>query len=290
MGPFPRTFEEGMVVPSKRGSRNRTARRASLQTWVDRVRSSKRQARAGASAKPSASGTRRTRIGKRQSSLAPRTVVVGTLCLVAAAALVMSRNSSVVNWVAEVDARGNVQRLERVDDFDPAQIATPAADTPVSPRPSTRTMSLTPTLEPEPKGAAPASAAYEFAPAPAVPAEPAPRIVPASLRTTEAEPAPASAPPSNEQTEAPVPATIVGCLERDADTFMLKNVSGADAPKSRSWKSGFLRKKSSNVALVDRAGLSNRLSTYVGRRIETTGALADREMHVKTLRVLGACE
>ena len=87
-----------------------------------------------------------------------------------------------------------------------------------------------------------------------------------------------------------MPATIVGCLERDADTFWLKNVSGADAPKSRSWKSGFLRKKSSNVALVDRAGLSNRLSTYVGRRIETTGALTEREMHVKTLRVLGACE
>ena len=122
-------------MPSKRGTSSRTSRRASLQTWVNRVRSSKRQARAGASSKPSASGTRRTRVGKRQSSLAPRTVVVGTLCLVAAAALVMSRNSSVVNWVAEVDASGNIQRLEQVDNFDPSQMTTPvdAATSPLVP-------------------------------------------------------------------------------------------------------------------------------------------------------------
>jgi hypothetical protein len=277
-------------VPSKRGNGSRTSRRPSLRTYLDdRVRSSKRRARAGSSAKPSASGTRRTRVGKRPSSLAPRTVVVGTLCLVAAAALVMSRNSSVVNWVAEVDGSGNVQRLERVDNFDPAQMTT-ASDAPVSSHPLPRTTSLTSTTELEPKRAEPASAPYQFAPVPAAPAEPTPRMVTASLRSTEAEPEPASAPPANEQAEAAVPATIVGCLERDADTFWLKNVSGADAPKSRSWKSGFLRKKSSNVALVDRAGLSNRLSTYVGRRIETTGALTEREMHVKTLRVLGACE
>ena len=214
--------------------------------------------------------------------------MVGTLCLVAAAALVMSRNSSVVNWVAEVDASGNVQRLERVDNFDPSQMVTPA-NTPGSLRPSPRATSLTSTPEPEPKRAEPAPATYEFAPA-AAPAEPAPRMVSASLRSTEVEPEPASASPANEQAAATVPATIVGCLAREADAFWLKNVSGADAPKSRSWKSGFLRKKSSNVALVDRGGLSNRLATYVGRRIETTGALADREMHVKTLRVLGACE
>jgi hypothetical protein len=268
------------------------SRRASLRTLVDRVRSSKRQARAGSSAKPSASGTRRTRVAERQSTLAPRTVVVGTLCLVAAAALVMSRNSSVVNWVAEVDAKGNVQRLEQVDSFDPTQITTPD-DTAAPQRLTPRATSLAPAPAPEVKRAAPASTANDFAPAPAAPAEAAPRMVTASLRSTEvaAEPsAPApSAPPANEQASAAVPATITGCLEHDADTFWLKGVSGADAPKSRSWKSGFLRKKSSNVALVDKAG-GSRLASYVGRRIETNGALIDREMHVKSLRVLGACD
>ena len=267
------------------------SRRASLQTWVDRVRSSKRQARAGSSAKPSASGTRRTRVAKRQSTLAPRTVVVGTLCLVAAAALVMSRNSSIVNWVAEVDASGNVQRLERVDNFDPSQITTPE-NTAVPQRLSPRATSLAPAPAPEVKRTGPASSGYDFAPA-AAPAEPAPRMVTASLRSTEVEAEPAapapSAPPANEQASAAVPATITGCLAHEADTFWLKGVSGADAPKSRSWKSGFLRKKSSNVALVDKAG-GSRLAAYVGRRVETNGALVDREMHVKSLRVLGACD
>ena len=274
-------------MPSKRGNRNRPARRVSLRTLVARVASSKREARTRASSTPSASGTRRTRVGKRQSSLAPRTVVVGTLCLVAAAALVMSRNSSVVNWVAEVDANGNVQRLERVDNFDPSQMTTPA-NAVTSPRPSSRATSFTSAPEPESKRAEPASAAYEFAPAPEASSEP--RIVTASLRSTEVEPEAPSAPPANEQAEVAVPATITGCLQRAADTFWLKDVSGTDAPKSRSWKSGFLRKKSSNVELVDRGGLTSRLATYVGRRIETTGALADREMRVKSLRVLGACE
>jgi len=279
-------------VPSKRGNRNRTSRRSSLQMWVDRVRSSKRQARAGASAKPSASGTRRTRIAKRQSTLAPRTVVVGTLCVVAAAALVMSRKTSVINWVAEVDASGNVQHLERVDTFEPAAAAAFAVPAPanetVSPRPA-RSVSMTAT-EPAPKYVEPAPTAYQFTKAPEAAPESQPKLVPASLRTTESEPEPAAPSPSSQQAAAAVPATIIGCLEQNENTFWLKNVSGDDAPKSRSWKSGFLRKKSTNVALVDRGGLSNRLATYVGRRIETTGALADHEMHVKTLRVLGACE
>src|SRR5438552_2533587 len=34
-------------------------------------------------------------------------------------------------------------------------------------------------------------------------------------------------------------ATITGCLEKHGDGFQLKDTSGADAPKARSWKSGF---------------------------------------------------
>jgi hypothetical protein len=218
--------------------------------------------------------------------------VVGTLCLVAAAALVMSRQSSIVNWVAEVDASGNVQRLERVDTFDPAAPTAPAsapANDTVSPRPS-RSAPMTAAAQPAPKHVEPAPAAYQFAQAPEAAPESQARLVPASLRTTDSEPEPAAPSPSSEQAAAAVPATIAGCLERDADTFWLKNVSGDDAPKSRSWKSGFLRKKSPPVELVDRGGVASRLATYVGRRIETTGALADREMRVKTLRVLGPCE
>ena len=275
-------------MPSKRGNRNRTARRASLSSLVDRVRSSSRRTRVAA--KPSAAGTRRSRVAKRQSSLAPRTVVVGTLCVVAAAALVMSRQSSVVNWIAEVDAAGNIQRVEQVDHFDPADVTLPETKE-VAPKASTRAVSLTTTPAPaptrEPARVAPAPAT--LAPEPA-PVEPAPKMVAASLRSTEVEPEPAASPSAaSEHAEVAVPATIAGCLERNDDSFWLKDTSGADAPKSRSWKSGFLRKKSSTVAVTDK-GATNRLAAYVGRRIETTGVLVDREMRIKTLRVLGSCD
>lgn len=83
--------------------------------------------------------------------------------------------------------------------------------------------------------------------------------------------------------------TVAGCLARDDDAFMLKNVSGDAAPKSRSWKSGFLRKKSNSIELIDDARTS-RLGSYVGKRIEATGVLEEREMHVKALRVQGDCD
>jgi len=95
--------------------------------------------------------------------------------------------------------------------------------------------------------------------------------------------------PSPSSDAWPAPLTITGCLERDDNAFRLTDASGVGVPKSRSWKSGFLRKKSSTVAVTDR-GATNRLAAYVGRRIETTGVLVDREMRIKTLRVLGACD
>ena len=95
--------------------------------------------------------------------------------------------------------------------------------------------------------------------------------------------------PVAEAEEPATPVTLAGCVERNGDGFSLKNASGEGAPASRSWKSGFLRKRSQSVALIDR-GYTHRLATYVGQRVETTGVLADREMRVKTLRVLGACE
>lgn len=76
--------------------------------------------------------------------------------------------------------------------------------------------------------------------------------------------------------------TITGCLERDADTFRLKDTSGVDAPKSRSWKSGFLRRGSARIEVIDAANSLN-LPSHVGQRISVTGMLVDREMHAHSL-------
>lgn len=76
--------------------------------------------------------------------------------------------------------------------------------------------------------------------------------------------------------------TITGCLARKDQAFRLKDARGDDAPKSRSWKTGFLRKRSADVAVIDAANRL-RLSNYVGQRVALTGTLDDREMHARSL-------
>jgi hypothetical protein len=83
--------------------------------------------------------------------------------------------------------------------------------------------------------------------------------------------------------------TITGCLTLDEETFWLKDTSGTDAPQSRSWRSGFLKKRSSQIALVD-ATNALKLPDHVGQRVAATGVLVNREMRVHSLhRVATSC-
>ncbi len=85
------------------------------------------------------------------------------------------------------------------------------------------------------------------------------------------------------------PVTISGCLERSDETFHLKDTAGADAPKSRSWKSGFLKKGSASIEVVD-AAHRLKLPDHVGQRVSVTGRLVDREMQVRSLqRIAASC-
>jgi hypothetical protein len=82
--------------------------------------------------------------------------------------------------------------------------------------------------------------------------------------------------------------TISGCLDFDGKSAWLKDTSGDDAPRARSWRSGFLRKRSSRIALVD--GPSS-AKAYDGRLVSVTGVLVDREMRVSSLKpIAGDCE
>ena len=85
------------------------------------------------------------------------------------------------------------------------------------------------------------------------------------------------------------PVTVTGCLERTDDGFRMKETSGADAPKSRSWKSGFLKKGSAALDVVDPAH-SLHLAEHVGRRVSVTGTMVDREMRARSIRRLGSCK
>jgi hypothetical protein len=95
--------------------------------------------------------------------------------------------------------------------------------------------------------------------------------------------------PSKAAVQTVTSVTITGCLANDEDTFLLKDTSGADAPKSRSWRSGFLKKRPATIELFD-ATNALRLPSYVGQRVAATGMLVNHEMRAHSLqRVAASC-
>jgi hypothetical protein len=83
--------------------------------------------------------------------------------------------------------------------------------------------------------------------------------------------------------------TITGCLEStvEGDQFRLTDTQGADAPKARGWRSGFLKKRSAPVALVEPPDRTL-LQQHVGHRVVATGQLTNRDLHLRTLDSAGA--
>ena len=76
--------------------------------------------------------------------------------------------------------------------------------------------------------------------------------------------------------------TLTGCIEKRGDSFRLTDTDGADAPRSRSWKSGFFRKGTVALDLVD--GAQTAPSRHVGERVVVTGTLDDHELTLRSLR------
>jgi hypothetical protein len=83
--------------------------------------------------------------------------------------------------------------------------------------------------------------------------------------------------------------TLTGCLEPHHDGFQLKDASGDAAPKSRSWKSGFLKKGTPALDVVD-STKRLKLKDHLGQRVSVTGVLVDREMQARTMKSVGTCE
>ncbi len=105
-------------------------------------------------------------------------------------------------------------------------------------------------------------------------------------RPREAAEAPADeVEPSTGVTTGPMPmvVTLTGCLARSDNAFRLNDTTGVNVPKARSWKSGFLTKRSASIAIVpDSSELP--LAKHIGSRVTLSGTLIDREMRVRTLR------
>jgi hypothetical protein len=91
------------------------------------------------------------------------------------------------------------------------------------------------------------------------------------------------------ESAGPAPVTLTGCLEMSVnrDAFRLSDTDGADAPRARTWRTGFLTKRPIPVALVQ-APDPHDLQVQVGKRVAATGLLIDRELKVSSVRVVGA--
>jgi len=119
------------------------------------------------------------------------------------------------------------------------------------------------------------------------PAAPAPKRASAGtdLVALNAPAAPAEKPAADK----PATVTLTGCLERNDQSFRLRDTTGADVPTSRSWKTGFITKRKASVTVADKANRL-KLQSHVGQRVKVTGTLVDREMQVRSLeRIAASC-
>ena len=100
---------------------------------------------------------------------------------------------------------------------------------------------------------------------------------------------PASAPADPKKTATPT-VTLTGCLQADGDKFVLKDLTGDNAPKGRSWKTLGLKKSTKDVEVAG-ATSSVKLKDQVGRKVSVTGTSSD-ETHLKAKsvkRVAASC-
>lgn len=191
-----------------------------------------------------------------------RAIVVGFTCMLAAAALMTAGQPADEKGAA---GGGEPSRAAMAPVAKPVPVATPPdARKPAAPKPAAASASRPPAASPS-TGSAPKPAAT------------AATVTPAANVAAKAQSAPL----------APATVTITGCLGRDGDGFWLKDVSGAGAPRARSWRTGFLTRRSSRVELVD-APASLRLSAQVGARVAATGTLVNRDLRPQSVRRVAA--
>ena len=133
---------------------------------------------------------------------------------------------------------------------------------------------------------------------PTTPAKSPTTVVPAKPKAATAPPASADAAKTSASSTPAVRTgvvkgevvTVTGCLVLDNQEYKLTKTEGIDAPKSRSWKSGFLTKRGANLEVVD-ASKSLRLVTHLGQRVTLTGAVNDRTIEAWSLAVAArSCE
>ena len=97
----------------------------------------------------------------------------------------------------------------------------------------------------------------------------------------------APAPKSKNATVKADTVTYVGCLraDDDGDRYMLTEISGPNAPRSRSWKTGFITKRSVDMEV---SGPRGKMKENNGRLVRITGRRDGNELFAKSITFAGA--
>lgn len=77
--------------------------------------------------------------------------------------------------------------------------------------------------------------------------------------------------------------TLTGCLRMDGYHYELTDLKGDQAPKARSWKTGFITKTTKDVEVIG-ASTNVRLNDHVGRQVTVVG-MKDDDTHLKVSSV-----
>jgi hypothetical protein len=81
--------------------------------------------------------------------------------------------------------------------------------------------------------------------------------------------------------------TLTGCLEADGRKYKLTDLEGAQAPKGRSWKTGFVTKKSKDVEIVGTSAV--KLGDHIGRKVSIVGVKdGDTHLTARSIKQLAA--
>jgi hypothetical protein len=242
-------------------SGDRKLQRLSLKKIADRARKPKPRTQSARVKQPTNEDAAAPASPKR---IGGRLAVGGVVCLFAAAALLAARQPA-----ASPDHASAGIAVDAASSREPAATVNRASNTTGT---ATTLRSSTSDV------AKPRTASLTI--------EKPPASTPVKKQTSKAV-ASSSAPEPIAAARNPPPVTVEGCLESDGSTYRLKDTSGLEAPKARSWRTGFLMKRSSSVELVDTTGRL-KLRDHVGTRVAATGLHANRELHATALRQVAA--
>ena len=109
------------------------------------------------------------------------------------------------------------------------------------------------------------------------------------MALTAAQPAATdkTAPPAKPKVAAKAAApasTLTGCLQTDGARYVLTDLTDRPAPKTRTWKTAFITKRSKRVEIeIVGASASVKLKDQVGHKVAIVGT-EDGEAHMMTAR------